>query len=236
MAMTTLAHVAPPKFLLVSEYTVRRVGLYPSAVVVYQECNFLLQPPLVLLSESPADATGHVMSFVVQDLGPTPNIAGHLLATLDSAGLDTIAATEPVVVTPATATAPAVMGTKITMTNGLDPLALTQPVAVVSKMPVGTNAYTPAPGGRRYEVTLSGANPSGMAELSHMLGTVYFSATKAALGQLGITTVTDAQIAGALQQLAAQGVSIDGFLAQQGEALEAKRQAGNLPYAMVMGL
>lgn len=243
MAMAALATRIPPKFALVSSYTVNRIGKYPMVNVAYMECNYLLGSTLVISASEDLDADGLAEVLTVQDLG-TASLVGHVLADKSSNDVAVITAFERVEVTPettttdgagVTVTTPATYAAKLTLSVGLSAAQLAVPMAVVEKMPVGTNAYANAPDGAQWNISLYGSNPLAMQEMGNLLGGAYFAAAKAIIAQLGLTA-TDAQILGAIQALAAQGTNLDGFLAQQGEALEAKRQAGTLPFASIMGV
>lgn len=242
MAMNAAPARVLPKFSLVSEYSVRRVGKFPSVSVRYVECNYLLTAPLTISAQIDADVDGAYEEITVQDVASLgiSNPVGHLVSDLDSNALATIVATEQIVAVPAVMDGPNVLtpaqyATKLTLSPGLTEEQMTKPVAIVDRMPVGTNAYQPVTNGRNWETTLFGANQLAMQEMGNLLGGAYFQAAKAILTKLGLTDITDAQILGAVQALGAEGTNLDGFLAQQGEALELKRQNGQLPFASVMG-
>lgn len=242
MAMAALATKILPKFALVSSYTVNRIGKVPNVTVAYQECGYLLGDTLVISASEDVDADGLAEVLTVQDLGTT-SLVGRLVADKASNDVATITAYERVVVTPettttdangVTTTTPATYASKLTLSAGLTAAALAVPMAVVEKMPVGTTAYQPLPDGSGWTISLYGGNPQAMQEMGNLLGGAYFQSAKAVIAKLGLT-VADADLMSAIQALAAEGTNIDGFLAQQGEAIEQKRQAGNLPYAGVMG-
>lgn len=242
MAMTSLPTRVLPKFVLVSEYTVRRMGKFPSVTVRYTECSFLKSAPLAALAVEDLDQDGLFETITIADatsLG-MGSLVGHIVSDLDDNALTTITATEQVVATPEerdennVVTRAATYTTKITLAAGLTQAKIDAGFAVVDRMPVGTTAYMPTPGGRTWEITLYGNNALAMTEMGNLLGGAYFMASKALIAKLGVAS-TDAEILAAIQALAAEGTNIDGMLGQQGEALEGKRQANQLPFAQIMG-
>jgi hypothetical protein len=225
------------KFLLVSEYRVRRIGKYPSVTIRLTECSYLTGDTLVVSAHT-TNQSGAVTSITVQDLGPGSQV-GHLIVDDQSNALTTISGQERTLLTPAVESTelgvpsvPATYSTTLTFATPLASAALDLPMAIVEKMPVGTNAYRPTVGGKSWEIYLDGQDPQAMGQMAQLLGGVYFASAKALFAKLGVSK-TDGQILGAIQALGAEGTNIDGFLAQQGELVEGKRQAGQLGFAMV---
>ena len=242
MAMDNTLPRVLPKFSLVSSYSVQRIGKYPSVTVRFQECNYLLTNALVVTAPTDTNADGLYEQITVQDvttLGIT-NPVGHMLSDLNSNMIATVTASEQVEVIPAGqdgagVPTPAQYRTLLTLSTGVSDAQIAGSLALVQRMPVGTTAYAPVNGAGQWEINLFGANAQAMQEMGNLLGGAYFASAKAVLAKLGLT-VTDADLMTAIQALAAEGSNLDGFLAQQGEALESKRRAGQLPFAMVSGL
>jgi hypothetical protein len=226
MAATQMRDV--PKFALVSDYTVFRVGKYPSVRVSFVECGYLFK--FTALVQTQTTTVNGVIEVTLPDQGDQA-IIGYLIADAAHNAIGTVESVARVETTPGT------FVTTLTLLPSSSPVPdMTGTlIGIVDKMPVGTTAYEVSKFGRSWSITLNGENPQAMAQMIQLIGGAYFAAAKYLLGALGVSK-TDAEILQAVQALGARGTNIDGLLAQQGEVLEQKRFAGLLPFAQVMGM
>lgn len=221
MAFSVAAAPVIPKFSVISEYSVFRIGLVPTARVVIQECIYILEQPTTIISSVDVDGDG---KFEVITVSGWAGVIGRTVSLADS--------TKVGVITAASEVSPNV---QITLDTGSETRLDGQQVFLVVQMPVGTPAYQPAELGRRWELFIDGSNPDAMARLSLILGTVHVEAALAVLTALGNSTITQAQVAAAVQGLAAKAINIDGLIADQAEQLELDRRAGSVPWLSATG-
>lgn len=218
MAFEPIIDIEQPKFSLVSQYTVTRYGKYPVVRVGYIECVHLLGPDVPIVAAS-ANEEGEYTTITVDGYTDDPSVVGRTLAWPDSTVIGTV-----------TDTTTTPEGTVLTLSVPLPVSPVGQSVALVEMMPVGTLAYRPSRNGKQWELAVDGSDPLAMQRMGQMLGTVYVKAGMLLLQQLGVTTVTVAQVQAAVQALAATGTNIDGLLAQEGEKLEQDRRQGLVPF------
>jgi hypothetical protein len=218
-----------PVFALVSQYTVGRINQYPSVRVTFDEVVYLPEMTVIVDEALDANADNLFEKLRIAAWADQEELVGRELCLKNSTYLGKIVTAEKV--TPPEDDP----YLEITLDNGFALDLSGEEIVLIAKMPVGTNAYRRARAGLRWELYLDGSNPMAMTRMTTMLGRVYFKALKAGLMQLGINSVSDAQILMAVQALAAQGINIDGLLAQEGEQLELDRAAGEPTGVLAFG-
>lgn len=217
---------APPPtpvktFVVCDSYAVYRLGRYARAEIRMTQCDYLTTPLQVSEVVAPA---GDGSSGTVR----VPLLGRSLVGYTLSSGINDELAT---VTTQIEDTGADVL----TLSTPLTSAQLSGPLFVVERMEgIGSTAYRPSPTGRSWVIALDAQTPAALNELMTMLGVVGVT-YGTALAQALNTGATQQEIEAAVQSLASQGVQVDALYAQRAEALEAKRRAGNLPYASLMG-
>lgn len=241
MAFSTVTTREVPKFVLLTEYTVFRSGAAPGVRVVFEEMVYILDSPVTVTQAQDLDADGKAETLTIPEWGGRTDLLGKILALPDSTRIGVITAVDQVQVTEdvwegAELVAPATYEAQVRVAMEIPTDLSDAQVALVKTMAgVSTPQYRRAVGGRRWELALDGFNPAALGKMVNMLGAVHVEAVLSVLQVLGISTVTPAQVVGAVQTLAANGTNIDGMLAKQGEKLEQDRQAGLMPWLIPAG-
>jgi hypothetical protein len=217
-----------PEFVVVSEYAVSRLGKFPRARVAFEECVYLLSDEIPVVG-SAGDEEGVDLLTVGELLGredlvgsKVTDVEGNVLATI--VGVTSIEL-EPAVENEDETVTPPVNGHDLLLDTPLD--SAPAAIRLVERMPTGADAYRPANSGQSWEHVINGENLTQMGILAQALGTVYVNAALALLDELAID-VSPALIVGAVQSLAAKGVTIDTLMAHQGELIELARRAGSI--------
>lgn len=240
MAIRAASHaVEVPAHTILTSYRVLRDGPVPRAELWFGDMVHIMEPAVTVQAAFDEDEDGVQETLHIPALAGRADLAGRLLAFGNSEHVGRVVAAvdediegQPVAVL------------TITPSADLDPLLdLTDAeVHVVERMPVGTPQYRQATNGNAWLLMLDGAVPEHMAKMQEMLGAAHVEAVMLVLGLLAQQTPTKAlsevtlgDVAGAVMALAAEGTNIDGILARQGEALEAARQAGEVPWLGVAG-
>lgn len=222
MAMIDTPAPQPVKTFTVCEsYEVRRLGRHFRAEARMAQCDYLTVPLDLVSVIAPAN-DGSSDTIAVPLLGRS--LLGHIITSGKNDDLATV-----------TAQVEEEGDDVLTLSGPLTAAELAGPLFFVERMVgVGSIAYTPAPSGRSWRIILDASSPQALQELMTMLGTigVQYGMALAAILETG---TTQQQMLAAVQALAAQGVQVDALYAQQAEGLEAKRRAGQLAFAGVMG-
>lgn len=239
MALPAVEPRELPRFSFVSDYAVARIGRYPSVRTGLAEVLFeMIEVDLAATGEP--DQDGRVSTLSVPALAHRTDLVRHAIATLGSEIIGQIASIETVVVDEGDYTVipeiPAVYEVTVTLAEPVPVDAIPDRIGVVRQVPTGTPAYRRAARGKEWAIELRGSEPEAMARITEIMAGVHARAVRAVLDELGDTEITDAQVMGAIQSLAARSQTIDTWLSEAGEQLEIDRQAGALPYARVTGI
>jgi hypothetical protein len=219
-----------PAFALVSQYSVGRINQYPSVRVTFDEVMYLFETDAYVTLALDNDEDGRFETLRVEDWADRLNLVGRTICLPNSRVVGRVLAATRIAPEPDSdggETPPPYMELVLDLDEEFHGDPTDEQVCIVATMPVGTPAYRRARSGSRWELFLDGADPVAMGRMSAMLGRVYFKAVKAALVALRKQNeVTDLELQQAIGMLAAQGINIDGLLAQEGEQLEMDRRNG----------
>lgn len=218
-----------PAFTLVAQYAVGRINEFPSLRVSYDEVVYLAAESAVVVTTADLDADTRFEVLNIPGFEDRADLVGRSLCLADSTFVGTVLSAVRVEPTVGEAYL------QVTLTEGVVANLAGEVVSLIATMPIGTLAYRKARAGFGWELLLDGSNPASMARMGLMLGTAYVKALKAGLAALGLTSVTDLQILGAVQALAVAGINLDGILAAEGEQLETDRRSGAFTAVTVFG-
>lgn len=224
------------KFVVLSAYLVDRLA--PYAQVFFAECNYVMDGPYTV---GTVTGTGASTAITVDALADDETLVGRRLALADSTDVGSVATSVKTQLTAAVTdgngnvTAPATYTRTITLSTApTQPLAGGTSVGIATLNAIGQTAYRAVPGGRQWNLRVDTTNPSALARLETMMGSIMGNAAGAVMQALGVSQTPQA-IATAVQTLAAQSVNVDSLFADQGEALDADRLAGTVPWVVVSG-
>jgi hypothetical protein len=211
-----------PKFTLLTEYAVQRLGAFPSVKLTFEECVYILEPPVEVTATGDEDEDGLVDTLTVPAWVGREDLLGRTIALADSTTVGVIAEVEQ--------TEDALI---VNLVDGFDGELGTEVSLVVPTPGFNSPAYRRSDGGRVRVVCMPGNTMEALTKLMTILARVHVAAVRSVLIALEDTTITDMQILGALQALSAQGITLDGILAAEGELLD--EEAAELPYVVIMG-
>lgn len=215
MALATVRSVETPDATLLSSYTIERMGLYPRVLLNYTEVVNILEPGVEVTAAQDLDADEKYEVLTVPAWQGRSDLVGRVLLAADETALGTIVAFEPI-------------PSNLTLDTGLVANPVGSTVCLQQLSSTGSLGYAPAPRGVRWEIILDMKSTDVFQYLSQRLGGAYFAAVKAALGKLELVA-SDEQVLAAISALAQEGLNIDSFIAQQGDAVELDRRNKALP-------
>lgn len=212
-----------PQFVVVSDYSVQRLGKYPLVAAGFEECVYLTGTPLPVLAHDTSDVlvvapfAGAAESVGAKVLDPASNVLGEVTAAQE---VTTGEGEEAVTLV------------HLTLDTPVSPTP--DDLRLVERLPTGADAYRRARSGNRWILQLDGTHPTQMARIASMLVTAYMNAVTAVLDKLQLS-VDPQDLAAAILELAGEGVTVDAILAEQAEQMEMDRRAGTLTDVDVQG-
>jgi hypothetical protein len=192
-----------PTHVVVTDYSVHRMGPEPGIRVVLAECVRVLEP-FEAVAETQG-ATIRVPAWAGRDL------LGREAFLVDQATLGTIVGWDPDTATATLSEEPA------------GPVA--DPVTLQAANNLGITMFREAVGGAKWEVWLSAGDPTSAHTLAELEGTASFTFAVTLLARLGID-VEGGNLVAALQGMARAGQTLEGMFAVAGEHLDQRRAAG----------
>lgn len=247
MAFSVAPDREAPQFTTVSSYRTERLGAVPQFIITYHETRFEFEPGVVVDAVESVDADAAFEKLHVKALAKRTDLVGKRFYLQDGTLVGRITAFEDEVVvepTYTTSTTTDADGNTITTQTMTDPGSYTPPkvtmdpeiatdltgttlyLPVITK--VGTESQVASHAGRSWEVRLPMAGEL-LPRMQQMMVGSYVEAGMNLLAQLGITTVTQADVQNAVVALGQKGVNMDSFLTSQAESIEKDRRAGKLP-------
>lgn len=199
-----------PEATLLQSYRVERGGRFPLVVLSFAEVSKAWANSTLSVVGVDADEDGLFEALTLEDWDGQ-NLVGQKLFDQTKTLIGTVTAMDAA-----------------TFTLNAPIAVLPTQVWLEAFTSIGTLSWDVVPGGRQWEIALPMNSPALVNYVGGKLGAALFNAVKAVLA-LTSASVTDLEILGAIQTLAAQGLNVDSYIAAQGELIELNRRAGTTP-------
>ncbi len=224
-----------PHATLVSEYSVYRLGADPVIRLQYAEVRRDSAPLVVIAEMLDEDEDGSFESLIIPDYDLRADVVGKELRLEDGTSIGKVTSVLEGSLMEVTGAESIVIPTRYILQTGTLENYTGAKIYFELINQFGNPVYRPAIAGRRWETVISTTDQNAMPVLNGLMGNSLFNAVKAVLLKVGSNNISDSQIFTAIHALGMEGISIDSFITEQAEILEAERQAGQHKWVIPMG-